>query len=634
MKKFLYLVFAILICIFVVRDVQASSPSYDVLSYRGTLTLNTWDDATYEEELVYYFKNSYNGQYVTLGSAGNMPQGFEIEMPPKVEVEGRELDREPEITNLGDGYRVKIYNSGVAHDTVKVKVTWNLKNLLFVHQDILRLNWKPISDGDRGVSKVELKVIPKFASPTTTSELHVHTAYLGPEAVVTKDQADYTATISNLPRKEGVELSAYWLKSDLASLGESSRNTGLMKEDEYHRLEEHIAQTRLWIHLFGNLILPAIILLFLLLAIYYWRKFKKATWSGVTYPTDTRMYELPNNLAPLVMASVVYSTEIDEACPAGNPDSKSTFSFDKLLQATLLDLMDRGAIAYRQDGEKTILSRQNQDSLDDFERDFLNMAFGNKLECTVEHLFEDFYIDPSLYKHAKKKDQDRIRAEGREAQIQINCAVNAVARGVQNKIQSIGFPTYYRPLSPQENTLGRRAITYGIVACIIAFLTFFARDEIFHSFSIYYMPATVALGVIPILLSKRYKVAQRDGVVNAAGAEQRYYWDSFGRMLKEIAHLNDAELQSLVLWNRLLVYAALYGVADKVAKVMKLRQIHIQNPALDAFVYTSFYHHLSHSSNAMSNYSTTATTASHFTVSSSSGGGFSGGGGGGGFGAF
>ncbi len=31
-----------------------------------------------------------------------MPQGFAIEIPPKVEVEGRELQREPEITNLGD----------------------------------------------------------------------------------------------------------------------------------------------------------------------------------------------------------------------------------------------------------------------------------------------------------------------------------------------------------------------------------------------------------------------------------------------------------------------------------------------------------------------------------------------------
>ena len=39
-----------------------------------------------KEELVYYFKDSYRGQYVSLGTAGNMPQGFAIEIPPKVEV--------------------------------------------------------------------------------------------------------------------------------------------------------------------------------------------------------------------------------------------------------------------------------------------------------------------------------------------------------------------------------------------------------------------------------------------------------------------------------------------------------------------------------------------------------------------
>ena len=66
-----------------------------------------------------------------------MPQGFTIEIPPKVEVEGRDLQREPEITNLGDGYRVKIYNSGVATDTVKIKVTWKLKNLPLFTQGYL-----------------------------------------------------------------------------------------------------------------------------------------------------------------------------------------------------------------------------------------------------------------------------------------------------------------------------------------------------------------------------------------------------------------------------------------------------------------------------------------------------------------
>ena len=84
MKKYLYVFFAFLACLFVSQNVHASSPSYDVLYYGGTLTLDTWDDATYEEELVYYFKDSYRGQYVSLGTAGNMPQGFAIEIPQRL----------------------------------------------------------------------------------------------------------------------------------------------------------------------------------------------------------------------------------------------------------------------------------------------------------------------------------------------------------------------------------------------------------------------------------------------------------------------------------------------------------------------------------------------------------------------
>ncbi len=69
MKKYLY-VFRLSARLFVSQNVHASSPSYDVLYYGGILDLDTWDDATYEEELVYYFKDSYRGQYVSLGTAG------------------------------------------------------------------------------------------------------------------------------------------------------------------------------------------------------------------------------------------------------------------------------------------------------------------------------------------------------------------------------------------------------------------------------------------------------------------------------------------------------------------------------------------------------------------------------------
>ena len=67
---------------------------------------------------------------------------------------------------------------------------------------------------------------------------------------------------------------------------------------------------------------------------------------------------------------------------------------------------------------------------------------------------------------------------------------------------------------------------------------------------------------------------------------------------------------------------------------MKLRNIHLENQALNAFVYTPFYHDVTHSSHAMSTYGSTASTASQFTGSSGSGGGFSGGGGGGGGGYY
>ena len=41
MKKYLYVFFAFLACLFVSQNVHASSPSYDVLYYGGTLTLDT-----------------------------------------------------------------------------------------------------------------------------------------------------------------------------------------------------------------------------------------------------------------------------------------------------------------------------------------------------------------------------------------------------------------------------------------------------------------------------------------------------------------------------------------------------------------------------------------------------------------
>ena len=573
--------------------------------------MDTWDDATYEEELVYYFKDSYRGQYVSLGTAGNMPQGFAIEIPPKVEVEGRELQREPEITNLGDGYRVKIYNSGVAQDTVKIKVTWKLKNLLYSHKDILQLNWKPITDGDQKVDEVQFRVIPKFAPANAQSELYIHTAFMGPDVTVKKEDGIYSATFYDLGKGKAVELYGYWLKSDLTTLYDSGRNTGLTKLDEFHKNQAKIEQEKYWTRMFWNWILPAFIIALWLLSLLGRNRFKKMIWPGVTYPTNTRLYEIPQDIAPLIMSSVVYSAELDEASPTNKEKATPpVFTFEKMLQATLLDLMDRGVIVYEQQGNEVVLTRKSHGHVDDFERSFMNMAFGDQVSCPVNRLFENYEFSDDVYKHAKKADQDAIRSLGSKAQARFDTAVNQVARDVHRKVEDLHLPSYYRPLEANEEAQARRSLFFGWAAWFIAL-----GAEIFAIFGMGWFSVPCLIGLLilwfmPVRFNGVFKACLRDGVVNLAGAEQRYYWDS------------------------LLVYAALYGVADQVTKVMKLRNIHLENQALNAFVYTPFYHDVTHSSHAMSTYGSTASTASHFTVSSGSGGGFSGGGGGGGFGAF
>ena len=180
-------------------------------------------------------------------------------------------------------------------------------------------------------------------------------------------------------------------------------------------------------------------------------------------------------------------------------------------------------------------------------------------------LFENYEFSDDVYKHAKKADQDAIRSLGSKAQARFDTAVNQVARDVHRKVEDLHLPSYYRPLEAKEEAQARRSLFFGWAAEFIAL-----GAEIFAIFGMGWFSVPCLIGSSYFGLCQCASMVSLKpptmGVVNLAGAEQRYYWDSFGRMLKEIAHLNDAELQSLVLWNRLLVYAALYGVADQVTK--------------------------------------------------------------------
>ncbi len=127
------------------------------------------------------------------------------------------------------------------------------------------------------------------------------------------------------------------------------------------------------------------------------------------------------------------------------------------------------------------------------------------------------------------------------------------------------------------------------------------------------------------------------------GNEDYAKWNAFKNFLNDFGTFEMKELPEIVLWERYMVYATVFGIADKVAKVMNVKIKEIETSDImdyyptftDYYFYNSIDHLVHHAletnhsaivaKNAASSYSSGSGGGGGF----SSGGGFGGGGGGG-----
>ncbi len=605
---------------------------FKINSYQGDLYIHADNTAEFRQKIVYQFEEDFKGQIVGLGRAGKMPSGFDIDPHPKVQVakNGAELtDVTSEVIEGADGYTVKVYNPGQDGDTVEVDLVWNLKNLLFLYDDIAELNWQPLTDSSGTIGKFEFHV----RGDKGAEKLFFHTGKLFREGTVEKSNLDYTIRLDNLPAKRGVELHAYWPRTDFAS----ARDQGLKgnRLEEFNKIEDSIFKEKDQSKQLVTWVFPSILSISLLLSVCFYFIYRRKTTPSVKYAKNHRLYEPPMELEPMVLSEAVYSTSLDEVSPLTKGAGK--FTFDQLIQATLLDVIDRGNVSIISEGDAVGLRLVKEDGLSSFEKDCLNLAFSGKKEETLSNLFADYKVSDSLYRRAKVSDEKRIQAKGRQLKSSFEEVLNQMQEGVRNRVIFWGLPDYYRLLTGGEKAL---QVGMGVLTILSLFIGF---GLFLYSLDVYgylYIPLPI-LGFLGLVLAVFYywklRLDNRDGVLNEAGAEVYYLWTSFENMLREIARLDQAELESIVVWNRLLVYATLFGYADKVSHLMKVHHIQVENPDINLYVAYGWHSMFYHSSAQMSHYASVANTASTYSVSSgsgSSGGGFSGGGGGGSIGAF
>lgn len=630
MKK-RWLIVLIFTCLIIVPKL-VFAVDFSIPSYKGELYIHADNTAEFRQKIVYQFEEDFKGQIVGLGRAGKMPSGFYIDPQPKVEASknGHKIENlTSEVTEETNGYTVKVYNPGQEGDRVEVELTWQLKNLLFLYDDIAELNWQPLTDSSESIEKFEFHVM----GDNGAEKLFFHTGQLYREGRIEQSDHDYTIRLDNLPSKRGVELHAYWPRTDFASATDQGLKGNRL--EEFNKIEESIVREKDQSKQLVTWVFPSILSISLLLSICFYFIYRRKTTPSVKYAKNHRLYEPPMELEPMVLSEAVYSTSLEEVSPLTKGAGK--FTFDQLIQATLLDVIDRGNVSIISEGDAVGLRLVKEDGLSSFEKDCLNLAFSGKKETTLSDLFADYKVSESLYRGAKAADEKRIQARGRQLKSSFEEALKEMQEGVRNRVTFWGLPDYYRPLTGVEKAL---QVGMGLSTILLLFIGFglFLYSLDVHAY--FYLPLPV-LGFLGLVLAVFYywnlRLDNRDGVLNEAGAEAYYLWTSFENMLREIAHLDKAELESIVLWNRLLVYATLYGYAKKVNKIMKLHNIQLENETMNLYVSCGWDKQFHTSAAHINQYTSVANTASTFSVSSgsgSSGGGFSGGGGGGSIGAF
>ena len=605
---------------------------FKINSYQGDLYIHADNTAEFRQKIVYQFEEDFKGQIVGLGRAGKMPSGFDIDSHPKVQAakNGAELtDVTSEVTEEANGYTVKVYNSGQGGDIVEVDLTWNLKNLLFLYDDIAELNWQPLTDSSGAIGKFEFHV----RGDKGAEKLFFHTGKLFREGTIEKSNLDYTIRLDNLPPKRGVELHAYWPRNDFASATDQGLKGNRL--EEFNKIEDSIVREKEQSKQLVTWVFPLLLSISLLLSVCFYFIYRRKTTPSVKYSKNHRLYEPPMELEPMVLSEAVYSTSLEEVSPLTKGAGK--FTFDQLIQATLLDVIDRGNVSIISEGDAVSLRLVKEDGLSSFEKDCLNLTFSGKKEEPLSNLFADYKVSDSLYRGAKAADEKRIQARGRQLKSSFEEVLKEMQEGVRNRVSFWGLPAYYRPLTGGEKAL---QVGMGVLTILPLFIGFglFLYSLDVYGYLYLLLPILGFLGlVLAVFYYWKLRLDNRDGVLNEAGAEVYYLWTSFENMLREIARLDQAELESIVVWNRLLVYATLFGYADKVSHLMKVHQIKVVNPDINLYVAYGWHGMFYHSSAQMSHYASIANTASTYSVSSgngSSGGGFSGGGGGGSIGAF
>lgn len=141
------------------------------------------------------------------------------------------------------------------------------------------------------------------------------------------------------------------------------------------------------------------------------------------------------------------------------------------------------------------------------------------------------------------------------------------------------------------------------------------------------MPVAIALMIILIINAVVVgMMSVKINILSQKGVDEKEKWKAFKKYMEEFSLLKDKEIPSLVLWEKYLVFATVFGISEKVLKQLKV--VYPEITDMNSVMYNYSYIHIMNSVN-IGNCINSSVYSAIGSSGSGAGGGFSGGGGGG-----
>ena len=504
---------------------------------------------------------------------------------------------------------------GVSIDTTTRKqylIRYTVKDVIKKYNDCAELYWQFVgsefeisADSITGIIKLPKKVSNK-------DELRVwgHTEYLNGEIYVTDlDMVEFKVNKYKSGNFVEVRIAMpTYVMSKLENTSNINKIDSIIEQETEWANEANARRDRRNKNF--KLLILATILVNTSIGIMFSKKIKKNKQflekNPNILPEQQLEYyrELPDKEETPLEAVFILKTGYKQSC------------LPNVFSATILNFALKGYIRIEQEGKtiKILLNKIKTDELTEDEKKVLEIlrATSNNNELTMAELEKYIKNYPSklmnLNSTFEKVSKTQASEKGKFDTNRFNKQIVYAEKNVGYIFLLIII------ITASIFTIGYayKNVQSMLITCTIISLAFF-----------------IVVTIINLILN--IKITTSFNGFTQKGINEQEQWKAFKKYMEDFSYLNEKEVPQLVLWEKYLVFATAFGIADKVLKQLKVKYPELNDPDTihSMILFNSMYNSNGFNTKFINsiNTSTSRMYSSTYSSGSGGGGGFSGGGG-------